>query len=157
VIAVNADIPARLGFSALVAAGAGYLGVFGVVLWVLGIFSVLDYVTGIVAAVKNDGLQKHTAFWGAVKKICYVALVAVAFGVDLVIGYLASSFGWEIGFFPIGKLAIFYLISTEAISILENLAELGVEVPLLSRYVKVFRDKIDKQAGKDKENDDVHN
>jgi toxin secretion/phage lysis holin len=145
---VNTDIPVRLGFSALVAAAANYLGAFGIMLWILGIFSILDYITGMASAIKNEGLQSRTALWGAVRKLCYVVLVVVAFGVDIVIAYVASALGWDMNIFPLGKLSIIYLISTEAISILENLAELGAEVPLLSRGVKAFRDKIDKEVKK---------
>jgi toxin secretion/phage lysis holin len=150
---MDADIPVRTGLSAIFAAGAYYFGVFGIILWVLGIFSILDYTTGIASAIKKRGLDSRIALWGAVRKICYVVLVVVAFGVDLIIGYVAGMMGWEMTFFPLGKLSIIYLISTEAISILENLAELGVEVPLLSRGVRAFRDKIDKEAKKGEKED----
>ncbi|MCL2577987.1 MAG: phage holin family protein [Defluviitaleaceae bacterium] len=143
---MNADIPARLGLTALVAAASHYFGAFSIVLWVLGMFFVLDYITGIVSAFKYGRLRKSTALWGFIKKLGYVVLVMVALGVDLVIGYAAGPLGWDMSNFSLGKLSIFYLVSEEAISILENLAKLDVEVPFLSRGVKVFRDRIDKQV-----------
>jgi toxin secretion/phage lysis holin len=142
------DIAVKTGFAAFLSFGAIYLGYFGVTLWIMAVFAIMDYLTGIVAAIKNAGLTSQKAFWGAVKKISFFVLVGVAFGVDYMIDYMAGIIGWSIHFHPIGIMAICYLISTEAISILENLAELGVEVPLLSRTVKSFRDKIDAGAAK---------
>jgi phage-related holin len=67
----------------------------------------------------------------------------VLVGVDYMIDHMANIIGWEMAIHPVGVLAISYLIFSEAVSVLENLAELGVEVPLLSRAIKTFRDRID--------------
>ena len=135
---------AKTGVSALLTFASLYVQEYGVLLWIMVGFSLLDYITGITAAVKNTGLTSQKALWGAVKKVCYFVMVTVAFGVDYLIVHAAGLIGFSVDLHPVCTLAMFYLIMTESISILENLAEIGVEVPLLSRLTKVFRDKIDR-------------
>jgi phage-related holin len=48
----------------------------------------------------------------------------------------------EILRFLLSALAVCYLISNEGISVLENLSEIGIEVPFLSKVVKKVRDKV---------------
>jgi len=132
----------KSGLCALFTYGAHYLNAYGILLWILFIFSVLDLVSGMVAAAKKSEINKEKARWGAVKKVGYFALVGVAFLIDLVVYYVGTHFGWHIAFHPFSVLSLGYLIATEAVSILDNLAECGVEVPLLSRYIRSFKNKI---------------
>ncbi len=115
---------------------------------VLAVFEIFDYMTGIIAAVKiRGGLSSQEAMFGAVRKFCYFFLVSVAFLFDYVIvetsGILSLQLNWTPMF---GVLTLCYLISTEGISILENLGDIGVEVPLLSVGLKLFRDQANKKS-----------
>jgi toxin secretion/phage lysis holin len=140
----------KLGLSSLIAMFAIHLGGAGMLVWLLIIFTLTDYFTGLTAAIKNKGLDSHTAFWGAVKKVCGFVVVGVALGVDILVSLGTREIGLQVPNTAFGILALCYLISTEAISILENLAEIGVNVPFLGKAIKVIRGKIgqDEESGK---------
>lgn len=125
-------------------------GNFTPLIYIMIIFEILDYMTGIVAAKINDGgVSSGVAMRGFVKKVFYFVLVGVAFGFDFVIvettQVLGLDFEWPAFF---GVLSVCYLLSTEAISILENLQELGIKVPFLTSALKIYREKISNKGDK---------
>ena len=80
----------------------------------------LDYVTGFICAAANKRLSSEIGFKGLIKKALIFALVAVAGVADKVIPATNQA---------IRAAVILFYIANEAISILENAAELGLPVP----------------------------
>ena len=80
----------------------------------------LDYVTGVICAGANKRLSSEIGFKGLIKKAVIFALVAVAGVADKVIPATNQA---------IRAAVILFYIANEAISILENAAELGLPVP----------------------------
>lgn len=80
----------------------------------------LDYVTGVICAAANKRLSSEIGFKGLIKKALIFALVAVAGVADKVIPATNQA---------IRAAVILFYIANEAISILENVAELGLPVP----------------------------
>ena len=80
----------------------------------------LDYVTGVICAAANKRLSSEIGFKGLIKKAVIFALVAVAGVADKVIPATNQA---------IRAAVIMFYIANEAISILENAAELGLPVP----------------------------
>ena len=80
----------------------------------------LDYVTGVICAAANKRLSSEIGFKGLIKKALIFALVAVAGVADKVIPATNQA---------IRAAVILFYIANEAISILENAAELGLPVP----------------------------
>ena len=80
----------------------------------------LDYVTGVICAAANKRLSSEIGFKGLIKKAVIFALVAVAGVADKVIPATNQA---------IRAAVILFYIANEAISILENAAELGLPVP----------------------------
>lgn len=80
----------------------------------------LDYVTGVICAAVNKRLNSEIGFKGLIKKALIFALVAVAGVADKVIPATNQA---------IRAAVILFYIANEAISILENAAELGLPVP----------------------------
>ena len=80
----------------------------------------LDYVTGVICAAANKRLSSEIGFKGHIKKAVIFALVAVAGVADKVIPATNQA---------IRAAVILFYIANEAISILENAAELGLPVP----------------------------
>lgn len=80
----------------------------------------LDYVTGVICAAANKRLSSEIGFKGLIKKAVIFALVAVAGVADKVIPATNQA---------IRAAVILFYIANEAISILENVAELGLPVP----------------------------
>lgn len=108
-----------------------YLRMIEVPISVLLTFMLLDYVTGLTAAWVNCRISSRMSILGIIKKVMYLALIAVGIGADWVIkfGLSAAKIQLEYGYF-IGLLITIWLILNELISILENIGEIdGIEYP----------------------------
>ena len=109
---------------AAIAVVGGWLGYFlggwDGFLYALLAFVVIDYVTGIMCAVLDKKLSSEVGFRGIFKKVLIFSLVAVAHIIDKsVIGDGAV----------IRTAVIFFYLSNEGVSILENSAHIGLPVP----------------------------
>lgn len=109
---------------AMFTAIGGYLGyVLGGrdgFLYALVAFVVIDYLTGVMVSVINKKLSSDIGFKGIFKKVMIFLMVAIGHTIDAhLIGNGAA----------IRTAVIFFYISNEGISILENSANLGLPVP----------------------------
>ena len=106
------------------AAMGGWLGWFlggcDGLLYALLAFVVVDYITGIMCAVVDKKLSSAVGFKGIFKKVLIFTLVGIANIVDLQVlgtpGVLRTA-------------VIFFYLSNEGVSMLENAAHLGLPVP----------------------------
>ena len=108
---------------ALTAVGAflgWYLGGMDGVLTALIIFVIVDYLTGVACAVSEGKLSSQVGGKGIAKKVLIFALVGLANIIDLKIIGDGSA---------IRTAVIFFYLSNEGISILENVTEFGLPVP----------------------------
>ena len=106
------------------AAIGGYLGFFagGVdgLMTALIIFMVIDYITGLMCAIADKKLSSEVGFKGLFKKILIFALVGI--------GHILDS--QVIGSGSVLRTAvIFFYLSNEGISLVENAAFLGLPIP----------------------------
>lgn len=127
--------------TAAVTAFAVYFNAIAVPLIVLLVMMIIDYISGMSAAWREGTLNSKKGVDGIIKKVGYMALVAVAMGVDYLIfsGFTAVnvSVGFEMLF---GILVAVWLIINEMISILENLSRIGVPIPkFLTKAVKKLK------------------
>lgn len=99
----------------------GYvLGGLNGFLYALLAFVVIDYITGLMCAVLDKKLSSEVGFRGIFKKVLIFSLVAVGHIVDQnVIGDGSV----------IRTAVIFFYLSNEGISILENTVHIGLPVP----------------------------
>lgn len=135
-------------FTVAMAAFAVYFNALAVPLVILVIMMVIDYITGMVSAWINKDLSSREGITGIVKKICYMALVAVAMGVDWLMycGISAAKItaAYDMWF---GLLVAIWLIINEMISILENLSKIGVPVPqFLNKVVQRLKVSVHKES-----------
>ena len=84
------------------------------------VFVALDYFTGILLATSTKTLSSEVGFKGIAKKVCIFFLV----GVGNVIDTLVLKEGTVIR-----TAVIFFYLSNEGISIVENMAALGLPIP----------------------------
>jgi len=114
----------------VIAALGGYIGYFlgGLdgFLYALIAFVVIDYLTGIMVAVLEKRLSSEVGFRGIFKKVLIFSLVAVAHIVDSQLIQTGSA---------IRTAVIFFYLSNEGISILENTAKIGLPIPEKLRTV----------------------
>ena len=114
-----------------------FLGGFDGFLYALLIFVVIDYITGIMTAVIKKELSSEVGFKGIFKKVLIFFLVGIAHVIDTQI----------IGDGSVLRTAvIFFYLSNEGISILENVTIIGLPVPSKLRDVlEQLRDEKDKE------------
>ncbi|MFA9399374.1 MAG: holin family protein [Clostridiaceae bacterium] len=112
------------------AAVGGYIGYFlgGVdgFMYALITFVVLDYLTGVMVAVLDKKLSSEIGFRGIFKKVLIFVLVGIGNIVDVHLIKNGSA---------IRTAVIFFYISNEGISILENSAKVGLPIPKKLREV----------------------
>ncbi len=89
-------------------------------LYALIAFVVIDYFTGVMLAIINRKLSSAIGFKGIFKKVMIFMMVAIGHTVD---AYLIKNSG------AIRTAVIFFYISNEGISILENSANIGLPIP----------------------------
>lgn len=134
-------------FKSIAAVGAGIvatlLGGWDYALEILLICVILDYVTGIGAAFKTKTLKSSVGYEGLLKKGSIFLVVILAAQLDRISGNTAAIFRTSTAFF---------FIANEALSMLENVGEMGVKLPgFLAKALEKMRDESD--LPKDKEQD----
>lgn len=123
------------------AAVGGWLGWFlggcDGLLFALVAFVVIDYITGIMCAVVDKKLSSAVGFKGIFKKVLIFALVGVGHILDTrVIG--AGS--------VLRTAVIFFYLSNEGISLLENAGHLGLPIPKkLKSILEQLHDRSEKE------------
>ena len=93
-------------------------------------------------------INSYKGFRGIAKKVCMWILVGIGATVDWLILYSASVVGIEFSFkFLVASLVAVWLIANDIISILENMVDIGVDMPpFLQKLVVNIRDKIEKEG-----------
>lgn len=127
-----------------------YLGIVAVPIIILIVAMIIDYVTGMLSAWLNSELSSKKGIKGIVKKISYLALVAVAMIVDWLICCGLQQINVNIKysvFFAV--LVAVWLIINELISVLENLAKMGVPIP---NFLKKIIDRLKNTVDESEEN-----
>ena len=89
-------------------------------LYALVVFVVLDYITGVMAAVIEKNVSSEIGYKGIFKKVVIFVLVGVGNVVDQQIIGSGQA---------IRTAVIFFYLSNEGISILENSARIGLPIP----------------------------
>ena len=150
---MNKDETLQLVAAAAMAAVGAYFRQLIIPVALLLIAMALDYATGMASAWVRHELSSKTGLVGIVKKLGYMVAVAVAAVVDQVIGVAAEQAGIGVGVRNIFALLVtVWLTLNECISILENLAELGVPVPEF--LLKIIQRLKKETEGKGGENHD---
>ena len=145
--------------TAAVTAFAVYFNALAVPLFVLIVMMIIDYISGMSAAWREGTLSSKKGVDGVIKKVGYMALVAVAMGVDYLIFTGFAAVNVSVGFDMLfGILVAVWLIINEMISILENLSRLGVPIPaFLTKVVKRLKISAEGKADKMTESEEDEN
>jgi toxin secretion/phage lysis holin len=123
----------------LTAIGAGIvttlLGGWDRALEILLIVIVLDYLTGVASAFKSKTVSSSEGFMGLVKKASIFLIVILAAQIDRITGNTAAIFR---------TCTAFFFIANDALSILENVGEMGVKLPAFLKNALIkLRDEND--------------
>ena len=106
------------------AAVGGWLGYFlggcDGLLYALLAFVVIDYITGVMYAIADKNLSSEVGFKGICRKVLIFLMVGIANVLDVQVIGTGS---------VLRTAVIFFYISNEGVSLLENAAHLGLPVP----------------------------
>lgn len=114
-----------------------FLGGWDGLLYALIAFVAIDYVTGVMCAISNHTLSSEVGFKGICRKVLIFLLVGIGSILDARV----------IGSGSVLRTAvIFFYISNEGVSILENAARLGLPVP---EKIKVVLEQLHDRSAKE--------
>ena len=145
----------NLGYAAAVTVLSSLFGVYWYMFAAFLIFNIVDYATGMYKARITKKESSYKGLQGIIKKVGYWVIIGIAF----FIAYFFTDFGNIIGVnldmsVLIGWFTLGMFIINEIRSILENLVEIGVDVPIwLIKGLEVADKKINKAVGSDKYDD----
>ncbi len=114
-----------------------FLGGCDGLLYALLAFVVIDYITGIMCAVVDKKLSSEVGFKGIFKKVLIFALVGIGHILDTRV--IGSGSGMRTA-------VIFFYLSNEGVSLLENAAYLGLPIPQkLKSVLEQLHDRSEKE------------
>ena len=122
------------------AAVGGWLGYFlggcGGLLYALIAFVAIDYITGVMCAISDKTLSSEVGFRGICRKVLIFLLVGIGHIVD---AQVIGSGG------VLRTAVIFFYLSNEGVSLIENAAHLGLPVPdKLKAVLEQLHDRAEK-------------
>ena len=118
-----------------------FLGGCDGLLYALIAFVVIDYITGVMCAITDHTLSSSVGFKGICRKILIFLLVGIANILDVNIIGSGS---------VLRTAAIFFYLSNEGVSLLENASHLGLPVP---NAIKEVLQQLHDRAEKGNENE----
>lgn len=119
----------------------GWLGYFlggcDGLLYALIAFVVIDYITGVMCAVADKKLSSTVGFKGICRKVLIFLLVGIANVLDVQVIGSGS---------VLRTAAVFFYISNEGVSIMENAGHLGLPIPgKLMEVLEQLHDRAEKE------------
>ena len=126
------------------AAVGGWLGYFlggcDGLLYALLAFVVIDYITGVMCAVTDEKLSSAVGFKGIFRKVLIFLLVGIANIIDVQVIGTGS---------VLRTAVIFFYISNEGVSLLENAGHLGLPIPTkIKNVLEQLHDRAEKEEEK---------
>lgn len=116
-----------------------FLGGIDGFLYALIAFTVIDYITGVMCAITDKNLSSAVGFKGICRKVLIFTMVGIGNIVDV---YVLGEGG------VLRTAVIFFYLSNEGVSILENSAHLGLPIP---EKLKEVLEQLHNRGGNDDE------
>lgn len=127
-----------------------WLGILAIPVFLLVGCNLIDYVTGLVAAKyrQDGGISSYKSIRGIFKKIGMWLLIIVGSFMDILIQYAVECVGLGLTVpFVVATVVAVWLVVNEIISILENLMDIGVNMPpFLMPVVKYIKKQVEDKA-----------
>lgn len=130
-----------------------FTSIFGIE-WVLFmgylILNIVDYLTGTLKAKIKKVESSNKGLIGIIKKICYWVLIGVSFLISYLLMQLGNKLNINLEFIMLfGCFTLACLIINESRSIIENLIEIDIYVPIflkkgLETYENIIKSTIEK-------------
>lgn len=121
-----------------------FLGGCDGLLYALLAFVVIDYITGVMCAVVDKKLSSAVGFKGIFKKVLIFAVVGIGHILDTQIIGTGS---------VLRTAVIFFYLSNEGVSLIENAGHLGLPIP---EKLKNVLEQLHKRSEKEEHSNDEH-
>ena len=116
-----------------------FLGGCDGLLYALVLFVVVDYITGVMCAAADHKLSSEVGFKGICRKVLIFLLVGIGHVLDAQIIGTGS---------VLRTAVIFFYLSNEGVSLLENAGHLGLPIPeKLKVVLEQLHDRAEKEGG----------
>ena len=127
----------------VVMGGIGYFigGMDGLMIILLVLMGI-DYITGVMCGIANKKLSSKIGFIGICRKVLILLMVGIANLLDVNIIQTGSM---------LRSATLFFYISNEGVSVLENAARLGLPIP---KKIKDVLEQLHDKSEKDESEDD---
>lgn len=140
---------AKWSLASAIGVVTSWLGSLAVPVYILVACNLIDYFTGLAAARNRTGkISSQKSLMGIIKKVCMWLLVVVGALIDELIKYAVQSAGIELKIkFLVAIVVALWLVLSEIISILENMIDIGVNMPpFLMPLVKYIKQQVEDKA-----------
>ena len=145
----------------VISALMNWLGILAVPVFLLLGCNLIDYGTGLAAAAKRrEQISSYRSIWGIAKKVCQWLLIIVGAMVDMLIKSAVDNARINVTLpFIMATAVAVWLVVNEMISILENMIDIGVEMPpFLLPLVRYIREQTESKAAiLDQDEEDAEN
>lgn len=135
---------------AVISALMSWLGILAVPVLLLVGCNLIDYATGLCAAKyrEDGGITSYKSIRGIIKKVCMWILVLLGSFIDILINYTMECAGVSLTIpFVVATVVAVWLVVNEIISILENMMDIGVNMPpFLLPIVKYIKAQVENKA-----------
>lgn len=130
----------QLAFAAIGGGIGWFLGGADGFLYALIVFVAIDYITGVMCAIVDHKLSSEVGFKGICKKVLIFMMVGIGNIIDVQVlgqaGVLRTA-------------VIFFYLSNEGVSMLENAGHLGLPIPAkLKEVLEQLHDRTEKEDTK---------
>ena len=135
--------------TAIVSALMSWLGILAIPVLLLVGCNVIDYGTGLCAAkYRAERIDSYKGLRGIIKKVCMWLLIVVGAFIDILLNYAVEYMGFAFSLpFIVATVVAVWLIVNEIISILENMTDIGVDMPpFLLPLVKNIKKQVEEKA-----------
>lgn len=146
----------KITTTAILSTLMSWLGILAVPVLLMVGCNVIDYATGLCAAkYRSESVNSYKGIRGIIKKVCMWLLVLIGAFIDILINYAVECAGIGLTIpFVVATVVAVWLVVNEIISILENMLDIGVDMPpFLLPIVKYIKKQVEEKADFDMEED----
>lgn len=139
----------KAAFTAVFAFLTSLLGILALPVVLMVICNITDYATGLMASpYRKQDINSYKSIRGIAKKVCMWLLVLIGAVIDQLIIYAGDTIGYALPFtFFIACIVAIWIICNEIISILENIKDMGVNIPaFLQPIVKNIKSQVENKV-----------
>lgn len=139
----------KIAFTALLGFLSSLLGVLELPVLLVVSCNIIDYITGLMASpYRSQDINSYTSIRGIWKKVCMWLLIVVGAIIDQTLLYASDMIGIRMPFtFLVACIVALWIICNEIISILENVKDMGVNIPgFLEPLVRNIKSQVEEMG-----------